>query len=131
LGAVKKTISVRVQKELWESFHDFVFKKYGSLYGSVSEELETALKNWLAAHTNFTNKPNKLNPLGSPSERSAKEIISWIQTRIETFQAPKGLIIKAIEETRGSDPRTIKKWLSYLHKHGHIKPLGGEIWELL
>jgi len=131
MKASRKTVSVRIKPEIWEEFRKMVFEKYGSLYGSISEELESMMKNWLATHTNFTNKINKLNPLGSRSERLARDIIRWIQSKTDTFQAPHALIIKAIEEERGSDPRTVKKWFSYLRKHGHIKPLGGNIWEII
>lgn len=126
-----KTVSVRVEAETWEEFRKFVFEKYGSLYGAVSTELNSLLKNWVAAHTNLTDKPNRLNPLGSGSERMAREIIRLIQTKIDTFQVHRAFIIRNIEEERGSDPRTVKKWFKYLQGYGHIKSLGGDMWEIV
>jgi hypothetical protein len=128
----KITASFRVDPEVWDRFKAFVAEKYGSEYfGAISVEIESMIKNWLAEHHNLMNSPAKLNPIGTRSERHAREIIEWLQTRTETFQVPKRLIIKAIEECRGTDPRTIEKWFRYLHKHSHIKPLHGEMWEIL
>ena len=94
-------------------------------------ETESMIKNWLAAHTNITNTPAKLNPIGSRSERLAREITHWILSKTETFQVHRGLVVKAIEELRGSDSRTVEKWFTYLRKNEHIKPLGGDMWEIL
>jgi len=128
----KKTVSFRVDPDVWDQFKALVTQKYDpEIFGGISVELESMLKNWLAVHTNLTNSAARLNPVGSRSERNAKKIIEWLLTKTDTFQVPKALIIKAIEECRGADKRTIKKWLRYLHKHGHIKPLHGEIWEIV
>jgi hypothetical protein len=128
----KKTVSFRVDPDVWDQFKALVTQKYDpEVFGGISVELESMLKNWLAAHTNLTNSPARLNPVGSPSERYARKIVEWLLTKTDTFQVPRALIVKAIEECRGADRRTIKKWFCYLHKHGHIKPLHGEIWEVV
>lgn len=128
----KITVHVRVDPKVWDDFKQLVTGKYQpDVFGGISIEVESMLKNWLSAHTNITNKPAKLNPLGSRSERYAKDIINWIRGKTATFQVHRNLIVKAIEETRGSDSRTFEKWFNYLAKHSHIKPLGGDMWEIL
>ena len=127
----KIKVGIYIDRKLWQEFRQIIFQKYGELYGTVSTEIESMMKNWLAAHTNLTNKPSKLNPLGSRTERLARKITEWVQSKTDTFQVHRRLIIKAIEEERGSDPRTVKKWFNYLRRHGYVKPLGGDMWEIL
>jgi len=127
----KTNFCVRIDEETLGKYKEFVLLKYGRLYDAIGLETESMIKNWLAAHTNITNTPAKLNPIGSRSERLAREITHWLLGKTETFQVHRTLIIRAIEELRGTDPRTIKTWFTYLRKHGHVKPLGGDMWEIL
>ncbi|GAH04907.1 unnamed protein product, partial [marine sediment metagenome] len=40
-------------------------------------------------------------------------------------------IKEAIMSVRGSDPRTVKKWIKVFHKFDLIKPVAGNIWEIM
>ena len=37
----------------------------------------------------------------------------------------------AIMKVRGKDPRTVKTWLKAFHRMKLIKPIAGEVWEIL
>lgn len=121
----KRGFYVMIDERVYENLMDLVRRKHAKPYGALSSEVQDALAHWiqecgqtLELHTN-THK--KVNPALPHSHRQAKEIIDWLRDRGFSLQCSLGDLEKAISNTRGSDPRTTKKWIRFLTGNGYIK----------
>lgn len=51
---VSRPISFRIKEEIIKKLRELVFEKYGTLYGTISKELENAIMLWYAIHKDFS-----------------------------------------------------------------------------
>ena len=137
---VKKGFYLRIDEKILESFKNLCFQKHGKLYGTLGYELEQALLNWLALHTQNEHKQivsiDKINP-------SPKIVAVWSQMKdylktkfgypavVPGIQIPRKHIIEAVMAVRGSDPRTVRKWFNDLQRFKLIKWIAGELYEVI
>jgi len=111
---------------------DLVTKKYGNKHSFMSFEVESALKHWIAQHTQsehvFQRNPDlKINLV-------FKAIKEYLKNRYDIEMQAHAFYIKdAIKNVRGGDQRTVKKWFKEFIKSGLIKPHSkkGEIFEIV
>ena len=136
----KVGVMVIIDKEVWDEFRKLAFMKHDHFRGALSYEVEQALRNWLALHRSSAGEKNqripaKVNP--KPKVAAAfdqvKEYLSKkFNCPITTgAQVSRSHIIEAISNTRGTDPKTISKWLSLFEKLKLIKHVSGEVYEVL
>ncbi|RLI27582.1 hypothetical protein DRO58_04005 [Candidatus Bathyarchaeota archaeon] len=128
----KIKVGVWLSKSLWKEFRELVFAKHGNFHGALSYEVEEALRNWLGLHTQIHTKINSINP--APR---AKQVWEQVKDYIRQRQGFVGqqvtleLLTEAISAVRGSDPRTIKKWLKEFQRYRLIKHIAGHVWEVV
>jgi len=145
---VKKNEKVRLQiyipDELDAKFRALVQSKYQKYEkGLLSYEAEMALRHWLSLHTETQNtldtKPPNPIPKVSLAYMKVKEyLLSTVPGSPYYFslqpgqQIPRRHLTLAISNTRGSDQRTITKWMKQFKANGLIKPINtGATWELM
>ena len=133
----KVPLYVWVPRELSQNLRSLIQEKYGKYQkGLLSFEVTQALRTWLAMHTNTQTLATK------PPNPTPRVMIVWNQVRhyllthyYETLETGQQILRQHIEEAiaqvRGSDPRTIRKWLHTFHKFHLIKPIAGNVWEVM
>ena len=128
----KKVRHILIGEETYRRLTDLVLKKYGNKYSFLSFEAESAIKHWVAQHTQSQhvlprNPDLKVNVV-------FKTIKDYLKNEhgIE-MQAHASYIRDAIKNVRGSDKRTVEKWFKEFIKNGLIKPhsKSGEIYEIV
>lgn len=104
----------------------------------LSQEGEIALRYWLSLHTDTQKQTEKSSKLKvTPKVQSIFFQIKDFLLIEYYYELPKGQQIptvhlrRAIQNIRGSDERTVKKWLKIFHKNGLIKPVTSATWEIL
>lgn len=126
--------SIFIEKELWEKFKEIALIKHKFKYGSVSEELENLIKEYIDAHTNTQNdKHTKPSSYRNPPDRVFsvwQEVKSILVSQGYIHQTTLKYLVEAISKVRGVDERTIKKWIKLFEKYGLIKHLGNNIFEI-
>ena len=134
----KKKFQAWITKSLDQKFRNLIQKKYGKYErGLLSYEAEMALRYWIALHTNAQSQILRKQPNPTP-----KVAITFSQVKsylLKNYyfelkpgqQIPRLHLERAIMAVRGSDPRTVKKWLETFHKMGLIKPVTSATWEIL
>jgi hypothetical protein len=132
----KVQLHTMIDKDTLDKLRDLVSVKYeGYAGGQLSMEVEQAIQSWLAAHkqnTLFPAKGMKANP--APKSLILKYQIYQYLKEARGLERPYTISVKFLHEAigalRGSDPRTIARWMDELVKFGQIKLLyGGEIVE--
>jgi hypothetical protein len=147
----KSALYVRISPEIDYKLRELIFKKYSKYEkGLLSHEVEEALKNWillhLQTHTQTQNLklgvPNAINPtLENTINPSLKVHKVWEQVRdylLKNYytelkpsqQISEPHLRQAIKAVRGSDPRTVRKWMKLLEEFKLIKHIVGAIWEI-
>ena len=134
----KVKVGFYLDRKLVENFRALIQKKYGEYQkGLLSYEAEMALRNWIGLHTNAQSEILRNAPNPTP-----KVILVFSQVKeylLKNYyfelkpgqQIPRIHLENAIVAVRGSDPRTIKRWLRAFHKMGLIKPVTSATWEIL
>jgi len=114
-------------KDLVEKFRQFIMKKYYKYEkGLLSYEAEMALRNWLALHTKAQNSLDEKKPNPTPrvylifAEVKDYLLRNWYEELRSGQQIPRIHLEEAIMATRGTDKRTVRKWLKIF-----IKMVGG------
>ena len=134
----KVRVTFYFPKDLAEEFRRFVVAKYkGYKRGDFSWEAAQAIRNWIALHTDaqIDAMAKKPNPPASV-DRVFHQVKVWMEREYGCGLEKGGhisrrLLERAIAAVRGSDPRTIKKWIKLFHEFGLIKPLTAGVWEFL
>jgi len=127
----KKGVFTLIDKDIYSKLWDFIKKKYGeNVYGALSFEIEKALEHYLNFVELHTNAHKLENPSLPRSHREAQKIISLIRNRGFHKQVPVNEVYKAISDIRGSDPRTLKKWLKFMVIHGYFRWINSRILEI-
>ena len=132
-----KPLFVRIDRRLYEALKSLVMKRFGSNYwGGMRIIVEEALRKYIEAHNIDINVPNnvKINRQNPPPRVHSVylQVRSYLNEKYgEHMDTTYQHLAEAISYVRGSDPRTIKKWISLFLKYGCIKHIGGVVYELL
>ena len=118
------------------------YQKYE--HGLLSYEVEMALRHWLSLHTETqttvdAKPPNPIPKVQLAYARVKEYLLSsvpgspYYYSLLPGQQIPRIHLVKAISNTRGSDHRTIEKWMKLFRQNGLIKPVntGAATWELM
>ena len=136
----KERVIFYLDKDVVQKFRELIALKYKTVErGLLSWEAQQALVHWIALHTNAqTSKEisNCLTP--NPTPRVAKvfrQVKAYLLRNYYTqlpagYQIPAKHLREAIAAVRGSDPRTIKKWMKAFVDFHLIKYIAGELWEI-
>ena len=137
---VKVKIGFFIDKNVVQKFRELVAMKYKSVEkGLLSWEAEQALVHWIALHTNAqTSKKLSSCLTPNPTPRVAvvfRQVKAYLLRNYYTqlpagYQIPAKHLREAIAAVRGSDPRTIKKWMKAFVDFHLIKYIAGELWEI-
>ena len=118
----KKGIYIYLDEEVYFELLNFIKKKYkSSIYGALSYEIEEAIKYYLEMAEMHTNTRKLENPSLPRSHKVALQIVDLLRERGYHKEVSVEEVYKAIEEVRGSDPRTKKKWLKFMIDHGYLR----------
>jgi hypothetical protein len=134
----KVRICLFISEELEAKLRALINQKY-KLYekGLLSNEVELALRNWIALHTNAQttldiNPPNPTPKVALVFAQVKQYLLNnWYYELLPGQQIPLTHLEKAIMAVRGSDKRTVRRWLESFHKMGLVKPITASVWELL
>ena len=134
----KIKIGIWIDSILAEKLRSLINQKYENYErGLLSYEVEMALRHWISLHTNAqktleANKPNP-TPKASLVFSQVKEYLlsHWYYELRPGQQISRSHLEKAIMAIRGSDRRTIRKWLRIFHKMGLAKPVTSVTWEIM
>ena len=136
-GMEKKVkLLVSIPESLDRKLRRLIAQKYEKYEkGLLSYEVELAIRNWLALHTNAQTPLQKPNPVPKVALAFAQVKDYLLTNYYETLQPGQQINLKhlekAIMETRGSDPRTVKKWLRLFVDFKLVKPIVGNVWEVI
>jgi len=117
----KVALQVLIPKTLYEDLIKIAVEEYGYVRGAVSKLVERALKTYLnfEKHVKMpVNSSNKIQPI---YERIVERVKKLYGVEFKPYQVPTKLFEKAIAVERGSDPRTIRKWIKIFEKFNLIR----------
>jgi len=138
----KKAMLIYIDMNIEKKLRNLIQNKYEHYQkGLLSYEVELAIRNWLALHTQTQKIKNNAVIQGKPNPlpnviiafQKVKEYLlgKYYDTLFQGQQINYKHLEEAIMNTRGVDKRTIRKWLKIFHKMGFIKPITPMIWEIL
>ena len=128
---------IYIDKELLEEFKRFCIIKHGKYeWGLYSQEIELALRHWMSLHS-FAHSKSELDikvPSLSKNPPSRVQLVYnmvkeylWQEYQIDVLETdfiPIQFVERAIKVIRGTDPRTVKKWINAMKEFGLIKVRG-------
>jgi len=119
LNEGKAQLNTYVSRETRDKINEYIAKYFETPYGALSWLVENALTSFMdgADHPNTQLHKTPRNR----SHNACMEIISDLKLQGFTFQFTKDHLFKAINRVRGTDQRTVKKWLRILNEHGYVK----------
>ena len=122
---------VSLDKELVKKLWDYIHEAYPeSTYGALSAEIQNAVASWLRLkHTQIHTE--KVNPGVPLIHQVCGDIVRILKEAGAVNQCRVTDAEKVIATLRGSDPRTLKKWMNNLTRHGYMKRLNYYIFEIL
>lgn len=135
----KKKVNIFIDEELWAEFKRLAFQKHENFHGALSYEVEQAFQAWLAHHTQKHTKPlipNSINPqprvarIFSQVRDYLKQQYGYVSL-IPGQQVPKPHLRDAIMAVRGTDYRTVNKWMGLFTKFKLIKWVAGQLYEIV
>jgi len=124
-------IGLSISESLFIRFRQFLALKYGVVQkGLISSEVELALEAFMAEHgshthktqTNLMNTPNP-TPLIYRVKEEVKEYMKEKMGYEVIYQVPIRHVKEAIAMVRGSDKRTVTKWLKDFKKYKVLKDI--------
>jgi len=133
----KKQLNVLINEDVLEKFRRLVKMKYTNLKGVMSLEVEQALKHWILLHTQDAHKPMIASPNPQPNVAIVfQQVKDYLKNKygIEFFpgqQIHRRFIVEGIRVVRGTDPRTVRKWVSLFLEYKLIKPISANLFEVL
>jgi len=135
----------RIQLKVWiskkanDDLRNLIMRKYEQYErGLLSYEVEQAIKSWVALHT----KAQKSLDQRKKSNPTPRVIIAFAEVRDYLLrkyydeltpgqQIPRVFLEEAIMATRGSDPRTIRKWFRIFERMGLVKCVTSASWKIM
>lgn len=138
MGMTRKVaLLVYIPEDLNRKLREFIALKYRKFEkGLLSWEVEQALSHWIALHTKaqktLTTKGPNPTPLVVRAFMEVKQylLMNYYEELKPGMTVPDGYMREAISAVRGSDPRTVRKWLRTFTRFKLIKPVGG-VWEIV
>jgi hypothetical protein len=134
----KVRMGIRLSPQTSLNFRNLIQNKYGKYQrGLLSFEAEEALRNWIALHisaqtTLVTRPPNPEPGVNRVFAEVKRYLLLNYYGELHTgSQVQRRHLEDAIMKVRGKDPRTVKTWLKVFHRMKLIKPIAGEVWEIL
>jgi len=134
----KVKLQVYISRDTDRKLREFIALMYRKFEkGLLSWEVERAIKHWIAMHTNAQTQLKGEGPNPTPRVVQAYQTVKRYLMSNYYMELPPGSIVvdkhlrEAIMATRGSDPRTVKRWLRTFTAFRLIKHLGGARWELV
>jgi hypothetical protein len=122
-----------VDADLYESFKQHAHGKMGGVYGCYGSALEEAMRRWIGDNTH-----NSTQKTGTSKTHTVwLTVKSYLKTTYEYVTLPKGQSVprvhleRAIGEIRGSDWRTLRKWLRIFQNYGYLKMKNAALYTIL
>lgn len=118
----KRQLKAWISEDIYELLQDLAPAIYGRPYGAISYVVEEALKAYLLPrmHTQMhTNPPGRIRRIWD----QVAECIREAHGGLLPDQVPAKILHMCIGEVRGSDRRTIEKWVHSFLIVGKIKDL--------
>jgi hypothetical protein len=132
-------IGLFIDTEIASKFRSLIQEKYKTYEkGLLSYEAEMALRHWLSLHAGTQTSVNMNVPNPTPKVALVfAQVKNLLMTKFGYFeiktgqQIPKIHLENAIADVRGSDERTVVKWLKLFGKMKLVKPITAGMWEIL
>ena len=130
-------LTVSIPSELDKSLRRYIAMKYQSFEkGLLSWEVEQAINHWIKLHTNAQKQEEMTVP--NPTPKAVKVFFQVKEYLLSKYfvelkpgmTVPATYLKEAIMATRGSDKRTVKKWLETFEKFKLIKWISPMVWEI-
>jgi len=128
----KVQLLVWISEDVDRKLRELIQQKYKEFQkGILSAEVEVAIRNHIAAHLNDKNKFEVKEANPQPRVYSVyQQVKDYLAKQNIVYQCPLKKLKEAITAIRGSDPRTIRKWLKEFERWKLIKMVAPSIYEL-
>ena len=134
----RSQIHIRISKTVDDNFRRLILQKYHRFEkGLLSYEIEMAMRNYMALHSNAQTLVSSSHPNPTSKVMTAYNDVKQYLLTHGFEEIPSGtqvhikFIDQAIMNVHGSDPRTVEKWKKVFHKMGLIKPTSSVTWEMM
>ena len=132
----KIQFNVYLQKGLIKEFRQFVATQYGKYeHGLLSFEVSQALRAWMSTHKDTQTELQHKSPNPSPNVFLVKEKVKeYLRVQFgyeQIYKVPKQQVIQAISAVRGTDDRTVQKWVRLFEKYHLLKWVTPNVVEFL
>ena len=132
----KVQLKVYIDEEINKKLREIIVMKYRTLEkGLLSREVQEALAYWIRLHTQRHTGPVQLNKL-NPHPKAFdvfEQVKDYLRKKYKYLpqQVTFNDLAEAISAVRGSDKRTIRKWLDEFLKWKLVKPIAPQVFELV
>lgn len=131
----KEQVLVWLPRALNAEFREFIMQKYGSYRrGLLSFEAAEALRHYLHTHKNTQGTIKTTKDIPQPNVFAVRDHIKQYLLEVFGYEeitrevaVPKIHVQQAIAAIRGTDRRTIKKWLILLFRYKMIATLSPKV----
>ena len=132
----KIKFGVYIDPALALKFRQFVAEQYGKASkGLISFEAAQALQAWISTHkstqSELVHKPPNPVPNVFEVKQQIKEYLISTFGYDQIYKIPKAQLIMAVSALRGTDKRTIEKWVRLFEKYHVIKWVTPNVVEFL
>jgi len=128
----KVALQVLISKAVYDRLVAVAPRIYGAMRGALSFVVEDALKHYLPLLEHNTRGPNPHNRVRQVYNQVKAKVAELEQVPpSELWQSTEDKLKAAIASIRGSDPRTINKWIDVFVLQGLIKRLGPKVYEFV
>ena len=131
-------MGIYLDEEFEKDWRRFISEKYQTVQrGLLSHEVEQAMKHWYALHTKsqkslLDKAPNPMPRVSNVYMQMKRYLLSKYFDELNPGATiPYKYLREAIQQTRGSDKRTITKWLKTFVQNGLLRQLNASVWELI
>ena len=132
----KVQFNLYLEKSFVEDFRQFVAEQYGKVSkGLLSFEAKQAMQAWISTHKGTQTPLTQKSPNPYPNVFVVREAVKkYLQERFgydSIYKVPKQQVIEAISAVRGTDERTIQKWIRLFEKFHVLKWVTPNVVEFL
>jgi hypothetical protein len=151
LGKGKVGLYISISEEVLKKFKELVLAKHGKFRDALSYEVEQALAHWLLEHARA--QPPASIPTIPPSQVSGLQLEArrfnppirylrvWLEVKeylekkllydfTKTRQVYVDDLRMAIGAVRGSERRTLERWMETFEKYGILKRISPKFYEV-